>query len=548
MSELDYAQLNEAAKAGDFEKVSVALGVNVDAVTCSVFETWCRTAFERSLTPAKVFAVIRGALLEEKRVVYERIVYDRRRTTHLLAMRIGESVTVGVATTWDSKKPAAAWPSLEGWKPKLENNVALVSAWAKTAGEGEPPDRLQLKVRADFRVADDGGDEQRFLDAISRAPDDDDLRRVYADWLDERGDVRGEFIRLQLAEAANPYGPGRKRMTQMLAASWGNFAGELAPWSNERCFSRGLVARVNMTPAAFVKNGEHVFSKYPVQTLHVNAPKFTEKQLEQVVSAPAISRVRHVSLAQLGPGAPRLPLAALAKGTRFDSLRGLHFMSCGFSGEDWSTLFMRLDAPLLEEVEFSFNHSHPALWLALATSPSLKNLKSIDEYVQYSLPGGGDGEFAKALRAMADQRPKLEKLILSQVYHLDDSSIAPLFAKSSVVQLRELDINGAKLTDETLRSWQRGGRFGELKSLTVRNALFTAKGIAKFLEALPPKLELLSLICFDKVLWTEDTLRELYEALLRVPETSKLKKVAVPHGEREGALWKKLNERFEVEE
>jgi uncharacterized protein (TIGR02996 family) len=46
-------------------------------------------------------------------------------------------------------------------------------------------------------VSDDAALEQRFLDAIAKAPDDEDARAVYADWLDERGDPRGEYLRLE---------------------------------------------------------------------------------------------------------------------------------------------------------------------------------------------------------------------------------------------------------------------------------------------------------------------------------------------------------------
>src|SRR5262249_22683139 len=44
--------------------------------------------------------------------------------------------------------------------------------------------------------------ERGLLDAILADPDDDSLRRVYADWLDEHGEPeRAEVIRLQLALA-----------------------------------------------------------------------------------------------------------------------------------------------------------------------------------------------------------------------------------------------------------------------------------------------------------------------------------------------------------
>ena len=47
-------------------------------------------------------------------------------------------------------------------------------------------------------------DEQSFLDAIIQAPDDDAPRLMYADWLTERGNPRGEFIRVQCQLAQLP--------------------------------------------------------------------------------------------------------------------------------------------------------------------------------------------------------------------------------------------------------------------------------------------------------------------------------------------------------
>jgi uncharacterized protein (TIGR02996 family) len=45
-------------------------------------------------------------------------------------------------------------------------------------------------------------DEAAFLAAIRAAPGDDTPRLVYADWLDDQGDTRAEFIRLQHQLAA----------------------------------------------------------------------------------------------------------------------------------------------------------------------------------------------------------------------------------------------------------------------------------------------------------------------------------------------------------
>jgi uncharacterized protein (TIGR02996 family) len=50
--------------------------------------------------------------------------------------------------------------------------------------------------------------EQALLNAVLTAPEDDELRQVYADWLEEKGDPRGEFLRL---EASLPLLSRRKR-------------------------------------------------------------------------------------------------------------------------------------------------------------------------------------------------------------------------------------------------------------------------------------------------------------------------------------------------
>lgn len=70
------------------------------------------------------------------------------------------------------------------------------------------------------------------LAAIEAAPDEDGPRLVYADWLQQRGDPRGEFIALQLAG---------KRTTRA------NLTG--IPWSsNERTiFERGFIKVLAVT-------------------------------------------------------------------------------------------------------------------------------------------------------------------------------------------------------------------------------------------------------------------------------------------------------------
>jgi len=46
--------------------------------------------------------------------------------------------------------------------------------------------------------------ERAFIAAIQRDPEDDEARTVYADWLEQRGDPRGEYVRLEALQYKLP--------------------------------------------------------------------------------------------------------------------------------------------------------------------------------------------------------------------------------------------------------------------------------------------------------------------------------------------------------
>ncbi len=61
--------------------------------------------------------------------------------------------------------------------------------------------------------------DEAFLRDLRARPDDDSLRLIYADWLEERDDPRGEYIRLRLKlrQGGSVRVPGRKRIQARLA-------------------------------------------------------------------------------------------------------------------------------------------------------------------------------------------------------------------------------------------------------------------------------------------------------------------------------------------
>lgn len=85
-----------------------------------------------------------------------------------------------------------------------------------------------------------------FMVEIWASPDDDGPREVFADWLIERGDPRGELITLQLARARGGASEeGARRERALLVANIRTWLGPLDPViSKSRCyFERGFVTR-----------------------------------------------------------------------------------------------------------------------------------------------------------------------------------------------------------------------------------------------------------------------------------------------------------------
>src|SRR5262249_27967980 len=114
-----------------------------------------------------------------------------------------------------------------------------------------------------------------FVQAILDDPDDDSLRLIYADWLEERGDPRGQFIRLQYALAGMDADDPRRRPLEarerVLLKEHGKvWAGPLLQFIEGYTFRRGFVEEVKLAPPVFLHRGAELFRQTPVQTVRLS--------------------------------------------------------------------------------------------------------------------------------------------------------------------------------------------------------------------------------------------------------------------------------------
>jgi uncharacterized protein (TIGR02996 family) len=116
--------------------------------------------------------------------------------------------------------------------------------------------------------------EEAFIQAVCEDPDNEGLRLIYADWLEDHGDPRGEFIRVQCALARmSPDSPHRAeleaREQELLAdheAEWTHpLRGLVDSWE----FCRGFVEKVLLTPGSFLSHAAALLRLAPVRHAHI---------------------------------------------------------------------------------------------------------------------------------------------------------------------------------------------------------------------------------------------------------------------------------------
>jgi uncharacterized protein (TIGR02996 family) len=175
---------------------------------------------------------------------------------------------------------------------------------------------------------------QDFVDAILAEPSADVPRLIYADWLEERGEPRAEFIRVQveMATLALPlnrnsmYGnpmpwPRNRRDTPRFRELWQRqldlLRAHCAEWAEPLIgeatgviFERGCVEGISTEPQTFVKHAALWYRSMPIRQLRVAVPtSMKDEDWASLLGSPHLLNIRTL---ELGWGVKPRQVAALA--------------------------------------------------------------------------------------------------------------------------------------------------------------------------------------------------------------------------------------------
>jgi uncharacterized protein (TIGR02996 family) len=167
--------------------------------------------------------------------------------------------------------------------------------------------------------------DEGFLEAILADPADEAVRLIYADWLEERGDPRGEFIRVQCELARLPYGSPRrpgleKREWQLYRTRGADWRLVLPEWARKwSVFRRGFVEDVQVNAGAFLQGADVLFRSAPIRCAQLSA---AAPLVAELAALPWLGQLVTLDLANnaLGNGGAR----ALAGSPRLARLQALY--------------------------------------------------------------------------------------------------------------------------------------------------------------------------------------------------------------------------------
>jgi uncharacterized protein (TIGR02996 family) len=348
---------------------------------------------------------------------------------------------------------AAVGPLSDAARSRSKNLRAAAAAALKalpaTTAE-EQADWAAVKAR---RTAPPQRINEGMVRHILDDPDDTAARLVYADWLDEHDNPRGEFIRVQCRLAEPGEDPERPalgaREKELWAAHGKAWRKEVPAWPRIVRFRRGFAEEVECPAKAFLKQGAGLFRRAPVVSLTLSA---TAGQLAALATCPLLAHLRSFRLWGFS--------AELAASPHLANLTCLN-LNC--AGVDDSVCEAIADSPhlaRLTELHLNGNRIGECGVGALARSPLLRNLSS--------LILGGNPFGLSGVRSLADS-PHLANLKELGLWHcgMGAEGAEALAASRNLTNLRTLNLNHNPIGDRGVFALLRSRHLAGLQSLKV---------------------------------------------------------------------------------
>ncbi len=370
------------------------------------------------------------------------------------------------------------------------------------------------KIKGLFKAAEQSAEERALIEQILQCPDDDAPRLAYADWLAERGDPRGDFIRVDCEmEGLDEADPRREPLAERYNAliskhgkKWVKPLGELGlrPMFNNAIypslwFERGMIEHLTIDKrGAIPGNAEKIFELAPTVrrlTIERCSPDFAG-----IARCPQMSRVIELNLSgelklsiadlQLLLGSPhfaqlrvlRLDSKPLGEEmidaiiqSKLSRLEVLDLNFCELDGHAIAKLVGSDKLATLKSLGLNYNRFDETAAQVMAASPHLQNLETL------TLDSNRFGPAASRTLAAA-QLPRLRRLSLEQ-NELGRQGLENLLSGSLLAGVEDLSLAFNDLQDGGLRQLAASPSIGKLCKLSVYHNEIGPEGLQALLDS-----------------------------------------------------------------
>lgn len=238
------------------------------------------------------------------------------------------------------------------------SNYAHIADWQKLV------DTLLSSLDADFDAplathptSEPTADEQRLFAEILERPDDDELRRRYAELAAKRLDPRAELIREQLAirdlEARGELVLGRhpQRVEELIVShpEWTAPLTELG--ARDVKFDRGFPSEITIDVGDFLAHAPRLFERAPITSVHLRGG--LAGRGAALARLPQLAKLTALDL--LEQGVTDADLSALASSPYVSRLRSLNLAENRLTEAGIESLAASTRLPALEHVALDLN-------------------------------------------------------------------------------------------------------------------------------------------------------------------------------------------------
>jgi uncharacterized protein (TIGR02996 family) len=320
-------------------------------------------------------------------------------------------------------------------------------------------------------------EQDHFLATICDHPHDDAPRLIYADWLEERGDPRAEFIRVQCERAHLPDDDPRqpalaKREWELLKEHRDQWTPALGREIGYVEFRRGFVEALHLSTAAFLRRGERLFRKIPLLRVVLTAAR--PERMPELAASPLLARLTGLQL--YGPIEEEGAVELFAS-PHLTSLRELDLTSNRL-GPDAVAALLGSSLTGLTRLGLGHNALDDPEAEALAASPNLARLTEL------GLEHNKIGDLGVTALATSPYLSSLRVFRLG-CNRVRDRGAQALASSPNLAGLRHLSLWNNPIGDAGALALAGSSHLAGLRELNLGNGRISTAGQSACLAALP---------------------------------------------------------------